>query len=94
MSDLRYSKAPGLSTRPVEAADALMVFTPVKPKVHWLNLAGWYLFELSDGSGEEHIAAEYAEAVAGQIPRDEALLQARSCLADLVQRGILVMTEA
>jgi hypothetical protein len=66
-----------------------MVFTPVRPKVHWLNLAGWYLFELSDGTDAEHIAAEYAEAVAGQVPRDEAMVQARDCLADLVERGIL-----
>ncbi|GAA4889870.1 PqqD family peptide modification chaperone [Streptomyces coeruleoprunus] len=94
MSDLLYAKAPGLRTRPVEAAGALMVFTPDKPKVHWLNLAGWYLFELSDGTGEETIAAEYAEAVAGQIPRDEALRQAHDCLADLVRRGILVTTSS
>ncbi|MFF9624464.1 PqqD family protein [Streptomyces griseosporeus] len=86
---VRYSKAPDLRLRPVEAAGCLMVFTPERPKVHWLNLAGWYLFELSDGSSGERIAAEYAEAVAGQVPRETALDQARDCLADLVARGIL-----
>lgn len=83
MSDVRYSKAPGLRTRPVEAAGCLMVFTPQRPRVHWLNLAGWYLFDLSDYASAERIAAEYAEAVAGQVPRETALAQARDCLADL-----------
>ncbi|MFF3850223.1 hypothetical protein [Streptomyces sp. NPDC002328] len=88
--DVRYAKARGLRTRPVEAAGCLIVFTPERPKVHWLNLAGWYLFELSEGTPGERIAAEYAEAVAGQVPHDTALEQARTCLADLVERGILV----
>ncbi|MFH8369704.1 hypothetical protein [Streptomyces sp. NPDC018031] len=92
MSEIRYSKTPELRTRPVEAAGALIVFTPRQPKVHWLNLAGWYLYELSDDAGAEQIAAEYADAVAGQVPRQEALEQARGCLADLVERGILTTT--
>ncbi|KUJ68008.1 hypothetical protein ACZ90_22405 [Streptomyces albus subsp. albus] len=92
MSDLRYSKTPGLRTRAVEAAGSLIVFTPQTPKVHWLNLAGWYLYELSDDAGEAQIAAEYADAVAGQVPREEALAQARDCLAELVDRGILTTT--
>ncbi|NGO69422.1 hypothetical protein [Streptomyces boncukensis] len=89
MSDVRYSKSPGLRTRPVEAAGCLLVFTPERPKVHWLNLAGWYLFELSDGTGAEQLAAAYAEAVARQVPYDEAVRHARDCLADLAERGIL-----
>ncbi|GAA1369309.1 hypothetical protein [Streptomyces beijiangensis] len=94
MPDTLYSQAPDLRTRPVEAAGSLIVFTPARPKVHWLNLAGWYLFELSEGASGEVIAADYAEAVAGQIPHDEALAQARDCLADLVERGILIAEPA
>ncbi|MEV3861279.1 hypothetical protein AB0J38_44100 [Streptomyces sp. NPDC050095] len=89
MSEPRYFKAPDLRTRPVEAAGSLMVFTPERPKVHWLNLSGWYLFELSEGESGERIAAEYAEAVAGQVPREQAVEQALDCLADLVARSIL-----
>lgn len=89
MPDLRYFQAPGLRTRPVEAAGALLVFTPDRPKVHWLNLSGWYLFELSQDAAGEHIAAEYADAVADQVPRDDALRQARAYLADLAERGVL-----
>ncbi|UNO41250.1 hypothetical protein [Streptomyces sp. MST-110588] len=94
MSDVLYSKAPGLRTRSVEAAGSLIVFTPQRPKVHWLNLAGWYLYELSDGTDADHIAGEYADAVAGQVAREEALEQARACLADLVERGILTTRRA
>lgn len=93
MPDLAYSHAPGLRVRPVEAADTLMVFTPQPPKVHWLNLAGWYLFELGDNATGERIAQEYADAVAGRVPREQALEQARTCLADLVRRGVLVARE-
>jgi hypothetical protein len=87
--DVRYSQTPGLRTRPVEAAGSLIVYTPDRPKVHWLNLSGWYLFELSQDADGERIAAEYADAVAGQVPRDDALQQARAYLADLVERGVL-----
>ncbi|MEV0095816.1 hypothetical protein [Streptomyces sp. NPDC050738] len=94
MPDTLYSQAPDLRIRPVEAAGSLIVFTPQRPKVHWLNLAGWYLFELSEGVSGEAIAADYAEAVAEQIPHEAALEQARDCLDDLVERGILLATPA
>lgn len=94
MSELRYAPAPGLRTRAVEEAGALMVFTPQQPKVHWLNLSGWYLFELSQDTDGERIAADYADAVAGQVPREDALRQARACLDDLVARGVLAARPA
>lgn len=89
----RYHQAPDLRVRPVEQAGSLMVFTPARPKVHWLNLAGWYLFALCEdaaGAAGEDVTAAYADAVADRVPRDQAVAEAGDYLADLVERGILV----
>jgi hypothetical protein len=94
MPDLVYGKAPGLRTRAVDAAGTLMVFTPAQPKVHWLNLAGWYLYELATGVPGARIASLYADAVARYVSRDDALRQARAYLTDLVHRGVLVARPA
>ncbi|MDQ3576712.1 MAG: hypothetical protein M3443_03735 [Actinomycetota bacterium] len=90
MADFSYAKAPGVRSRQVEGAAALMVFTEGEERAYHLNLACWYLFELSDGNPGERIAVAYADTVAGNVPREQALDYARTCLAELVKRGILL----
>ncbi|MEU0037576.1 hypothetical protein [Streptomyces sp. NPDC006333] len=49
--------------RPVPEWGCLLVYTPSRPGVHYLDPRSWLMYELCDGRTYEEITAEYSEAV-------------------------------
>jgi hypothetical protein len=84
----RFAREPGLRTRPLPDLGCLLVFTPERPGMHWLNASAWLLFELCEDASEDEIVAEYATA---WPPTELRGLreELRAGLEELVQRGIV-----
>ncbi|WP_394842826.1 hypothetical protein LZC95_37860 [Pendulispora brunnea] len=59
----KYRKVDGLRTRPVEVAGCLMAFSPLAPKIQWLDLGAWLILELSDGRSSLEIERAYFEVM-------------------------------
>jgi len=59
----KYRKVAGLRSRPVQEADCLMVFSPLAPKIQWLDLGAWLIFELCDGHSVHEIERAYIEVM-------------------------------
>ena len=59
----KYRKVAGLRSRPVQEADCLMVFSPLAPRIQWLDLGAWLIFELCDGHSVDEIERAYAEVM-------------------------------
>lgn len=86
---LRYRKAVDLRTHAIARAECLMAFSPSAPKVHWLDLTAWLIFELCEGRTDAELERAYLEAVAGRTASDEARHQLRSGLAALASRKLI-----
>jgi PqqD family protein of HPr-rel-A system len=69
-----------------EVDDGLIIYDPTTGKVHHLNQTASVVFALCDGRDVTEIAAEVA-AVFGMS--DAPLRDAKACLADLADRGLL-----
>lgn len=87
-----YRKVPGLRARPSTQGECLMVFSPGAPKLHWLDLNAWLIFELSDGRTFSEMERAYLEVVGGRVERDEARRQLRSGLESLVRSTLVEPT--
>ncbi|MFY0562232.1 aKG-HExxH-type peptide beta-hydroxylase [Archangium lansingense] len=87
-----YQKVPGLRARPSTQGECLMVFSPGAPKLHWLDLNAWLIFELSDGRTFPEMERAYLEVIGGRVEPDEARRQLRSGLDSLVRSTLVVPT--
>ena len=85
----RFARAPGVRTRPLHDLGTLLVFTPERPRMHWLNPSAWLLFELCDGASEDDIVAEYATAWPPTDVRGGLREELRAGLEELEERGIV-----
>lgn len=85
----RFERVPGLRTRPLLDLGYLLVFTPERPRIHWLNPAAWLLFELCEVSSEEELLAGYAAALSAQEPPGGSRAALRAGLDALVRGGIV-----
>lgn len=79
-----FRKASGLRARPAKEGECLMVFSPGAPRLHWLDLNAWLIFELSDGRTFAELERAYLEVVGGRMEPDQASRQLRSGLEALV----------
>ena len=84
----RLARSPGLRSRALPDLGYLLVFTPERPKMHWLNPGAWLLLELCDGAPEDEILAEYATAWPPAETR-ASTEELRAGLDELVQSGIV-----
>ena len=85
----RFDKAPGVRTRPLPDLGYLLVFTPERPGMHWLNPSAWLIFELCDGTSEDEILAEYAAARSPAETVASARDELRADLDALMQGGVV-----
>lgn len=85
----RFARTPGLRTRPLPDLGYLLVFTPERPRIHWLNASAWLLFELCESASEDEILAEYATALPPAEQRGGEREELRAGLDDLVRSGIV-----
>jgi hypothetical protein len=93
-SQLRYTKTPDLRLRPLKEHGYLLVFTPSRPKLHWLNLNAWLIFELCDGKTEEQLRQAYLAAVSRKLSPDEAWSQLQAGLTQLERIDVVRKSEA
>jgi hypothetical protein len=86
----RFEWVPGLRLRPLPELGQLLVFTPERPKLHWLNTGAWLLFTLAENASDEEILAEYA-VIAGSSPGSRASSpeEVRAGLDELASAGII-----
>jgi hypothetical protein len=86
----RFEWTPGLRLRPLPELGQLLVFTPERPKLHWLNTGAWLLFTLAENASDEEILAEYA-VVAGCSPGSPgpSINEVRAGLDELASAGII-----
>ncbi|CAM3579144.1 hypothetical protein G4177_09595 [Corallococcus sp. ZKHCc1 1396] len=87
-----YRKVNGLRARPSTRGECLMVFSPDAPRLHWLDLNAWLIFELSDGRTFTELERAYLEAIGGRVAPDEARRQLRSGLETLVRSTLVEPT--
>ncbi|WNG18204.1 aKG-HExxH-type peptide beta-hydroxylase [Cystobacter fuscus] len=87
-----YRKVNGVRARPSTQGECLMVFSPGSPKIHWLDLNAWLIFELSDGLTFPEMERAYLEVVGGRVDHDEARRQLRSGLDTLVRSTLVEPT--
>lgn len=87
-----YRKVNGLRVRPSKQGECLMVFSPAAPRIHWLDLNAWLIFELSDGRAYSDMERAYLEVVGARVAPDEARRQLRSGLDSLVRSTLVEPT--
>jgi len=87
-----YRKANGLRVRPSKQGECLMVFSPASPRIQWLDLNAWLIFELSDGRTFSDMERAYLEVVGARVAPDEARRQLRSGLESLVRSTLVEPT--
>ena len=86
-SQVRYTRPSDLKIRPIPQWGNLLVFTPARPELHWLNLNAWVIFELCDGRDEHDLRAAYLEMVRPRLAPEEAERHLQSGLALLQTIG-------
>lgn len=86
---LRYRKMRDLRTHPIARAECMMAFSPAAPKVHWLDLNAWLIFELCDGRTDGELEQAYLATLEGRTAPDAARDQLRSGLAALVTNNLV-----
>ncbi len=87
-----YRKVNGLRARPSKQGECLMVFSPATPRIQWLDLNAWLIFELSDGRTFSDMERAYLEVVGARVAPDEARRQLRSGLESLVRSTLVEPT--
>lgn len=81
-----FRRTPGLRLRPLPELRALIVYTPQRPDLHWLNPEAWMVLELADGDVDQ-IADAYSRE-AGVDPA-ESRRTVVACLETLEGKGIV-----
>jgi hypothetical protein len=87
--DVRYDVAPDLRLKPLDDLGCLLVFTPDRPRIHWLNAKSWLIFELCEQATEREVFAHYVTAAPAGVSADEVLRELRVGLKSLVANGIV-----
>ncbi|AGC43748.1 hypothetical protein MYSTI_02432 [Myxococcus stipitatus DSM 14675] len=87
-----YRKTRGLRARASPRGECLMVFSPEAPRIHWLDLNAWLIFELSDGRTLPEMERAYLEVVGGRVDAAEARRQLRTGLDSLVRSTLVEPT--
>lgn len=82
-----FRRLPDLRLRPIPEWQALIVYTPQRPDLHWLNPEAWMVLELANGEVTQ-IADAYARE-AGIDDAEEAYRIVDSCLQTLERKGIV-----
>ncbi len=88
-----YRKARGLRARPATQGECLMVFSPDAPRIHWLDLNAWLIFELSDGRTFAELERAYLEIIGDRVEPDAARRQLRSGLETLLSSTLVEATQ-
>jgi hypothetical protein len=87
-----YRKVAGVRVRPSKQGECLVAFSPQAPRIHWLDLNAWLIFELSDGRPFAEMEKAYVEVVGQRVSADEARRQLRSGLEVLVRSTLVEPT--
>jgi len=88
-----YAKTRNLRVRPVPEMGICFVFTPATPKLYTLNTSAWLVLALCDGRRGRALVDAYAEELAPQLSRDEALGEVRLAVRDLELKGIVARVQ-
>jgi len=72
----------------------LLVYTPARPNVHYLDARSWLIYELCDGRGYDDVLAEFGEAVPEGTSPEQIAKAVDKGLAALVDNGIVERTRA
>jgi len=82
-----YRKVPNVRVRRLPAWEAVLVYTPDNPNLHWLNTSAWLVLELCEGQTLEGIRSDYEEVMHRGIDHEGESLE--GCLASLEEKGIV-----
>jgi hypothetical protein len=83
-----YRKHPNLRTRVIEEWNTLLIYTPHKPNIHYLNPTAWLIFELCDNTKYDDIVECYKEIVS--VDSSAALKDVEDGLKTLLDAEIIV----
>ncbi|MEU4221375.1 hypothetical protein [Actinoplanes sp. NPDC026623] len=72
----------------------LLVYTPARPNVHYLDARSWLIYELCDGRGYGELLAEFSEAVPEGTTQEQVVHAVDKGLTALVDNGIVERTDA
>lgn len=78
-----------LRVREVPEWGCLLVYTPSRPKVHYLDARSWLIFELCDGRTYDSLLAEFSEAVPDGTSAEEVRRAVDKGLQSLVSSEIV-----
>lgn len=84
---ISYRRRNDLELRPIPEWRALLVYTPHRPDLHWLNAQAWMVLELADGSTADDMIGSYAREA--EVSRDRAERVGRSCVDSLEGKGLV-----
>lgn len=80
--------------RPVPEWGCMLVYTPSRPGVHYLDPRSWLMYELCDGRTYQEIAAEFSEAVPEGTPVEKVHELVDTGLDALLLKGIIEKSPA
>lgn len=81
-----FRRTSGLRLRPLPEWRALIVYTPQRPDLHWLNPDAWMILELANGELDQIADAYSREAGVGLA---ESRRTVTICLEALEGKGIV-----
>lgn len=68
----------------------MLVYTPAKPAIHYLNPLAWLVFEICDGRSYTEVLEVFLRTNAERIPTNEARRRLDSALEQLVADGLVL----
>ncbi len=83
-----------IRVREVPEWGCLLVYTPARPNVHYLDARSWLIFELCDGRGYADLVAEFSEAVPAGTTPEQVEKAVDKGLSALVDNGIVDLVPA
>jgi Coenzyme PQQ synthesis protein D (PqqD) len=89
-----FHKAPDLRLREVPEWGSLLVYTPARPDIYYLDARSWLVFELCDGRTGTQILDEFRESVPADVPAERSEQAVVEALTALAHKGIVSRTAA
>jgi hypothetical protein len=87
-----FHKSEGLRVRLVEEMDVCLVYTPLKPRLHTLNLSAWLVLEMCDGRSLRSLQRAYYAAIEPSRSQKEANLEVKEVLDYLLSNGVIAFS--
>jgi hypothetical protein len=84
-----YKQTDGLRIRPVPEMQMCFVYTPTNPRLYSLNTTAWLVLAMCDGRPGQSLVDAYAELLAPEMSRAQALTEVGGAIDDLFQKGIV-----